>query len=74
MNALRSQIDKMIDISIEYPYLEDDKYCEKWSSKDKSTVITMRYENYCCFVFNLLERGWKHFGGNKLKIEKMAIY
>ena len=70
MNALRNQLDKMIDISIEYPYLEDDIFCKNWSSKKKPSLKAMRYENYCCFVFNLLERVWSHFAGNKREIEK----
>lgn len=59
---IHDQIDKLTDIGIQYPYLEDDAFCANWNPKDKSDEA-MRYDNYCCFVFNLIERIWKfHWG------------
>ncbi|MGO9567870.1 MAG: hypothetical protein ACLP5H_10045 [Desulfomonilaceae bacterium] len=64
-------IDKVIGISIDYPYLEDDNFCKAWKEIDKTTEEAMRYENYCCLVFNLLEHLWSFNNGNESKIAKM---
>jgi hypothetical protein len=77
-NSLRAQrrqhvenmIAKMIDIAITYPYLEDDAFCARWNDKTKSSEEGQRYENYCCFVFNLLETVWKLHGGKGSDIER----
>jgi hypothetical protein len=68
---LENMIDKMIDIAFSYPYLEDDAFCSSWDTMEKSTPEAQRYDNYCCFVFNLLERMWKFQAGNRRKIEEM---
>ncbi len=59
----------MIMISIKYPYLEDDAFCNKWKTKKKYSAEELRYENYCCIVFNIIETLYLHYGGNKNKIE-----
>ena len=64
-------IDKVISFSIEYPYLEDDKFVGRGRRRDKTTEKAMRYDNYCCLVFNLLEQLWDFHNGNESKIAKM---
>ena len=57
------QVQKIIEFSITYPYLEDDEFCNSWpnitkdpaSDKDDSRDRKQRYENYCCHVFNTIE-------------------
>lgn len=58
-------------LAIQYPYFEDDNFCSIWTrEKCLSEEKFQRYENYCCIVFNLLEEMWRHFSGNKKKIEE----
>lgn len=58
-------------ITITYPFLEDDEFCASWidnrKNKDEKFI---RYENYCCLVFNLLSEIWKFHNGDKKKIEE----
>ena len=68
---IENMISKIIDISITYPYLEDDAFCAAWPLADKTDREAMRYENYCCLVFNLLETLWQHCDGDSRKIDDM---
>ncbi len=70
-SALDDQIVKVIEIGIEYPYVENDDFCAKWPDVDKNSEQGIRYDNYCCLVFNLMERLWRHFEGDREKIENM---
>ena len=65
--ALHDMLNKMISFGIEYPYLENTEYCSRWSD-NPDDENSMRYDNYCCFVFNLLERSWKHHKGDEQKL------
>lgn len=65
LNALVAQLNA---ITIQYPILEDDDFCAKWPPKAPPAETDMRYDNYCCLVFNLVERLWRHFKGNAQKI------
>lgn len=68
---LNEQILSLNKILIKHPYLDDDDFCKTWpqnrTSKDKKY---MRYESYCCIVFNLLEQIYKLFNGDEKKIEE----
>lgn len=68
---LHDLINKVNDIAIRYPYLEDDYFCTTWKDMNKKDESAMRYENYCCQVFNLLERLWDFHGGNEQEMHKM---
>ena len=37
---------------------------------DEKSDRAMRYDNYCCLVFNTIERIWKHCKGNENRIEE----
>ena len=64
---------KVVDVSISYPRLEDDAFCAEWVKADKTDLEVMRYDNYCCLVFNLLETVWRYCGGNEEKIEDIVF-
>mgnify|MGYP001466640284 CR=1 FL=1 len=70
---IEQTINEVLNISMEYPLLENDDFCAKWYLRDNCDIDRMRYENYCCRVFNLLERIWFFCGGNMEKIN-MIIY
>ena len=59
---------KIIELAIQYPYLENDAYCGMWPDVDGSIDNRMRYDNYCCLVFNALESTWRHHNGDRAKI------
>ena len=67
--SIEQRLDKVRDISIEHPYLEDDNFCSNWPTSDRSSEKSMRYENYCCLWFNLCESIWEFYGGKKEDIE-----
>ncbi len=70
MSALHDMVGKMLDISIEHPFVEDDSFCSKWPPARPSSERAMRYYDYCCFVFNTLERVWRHFDGDREQVCK----
>jgi hypothetical protein len=51
-------VQKIIEFSMTYPYLEDDTFCVQWPEipDDPNSEKRQRYEHYCCHVFNTLER------------------
>ena len=68
---IENMISKLVDVAITYPYLEDDRFCDSWNEADKNDEKAMRYDNYCCLVFNLLETLWKQCGGDTKRIESI---
>jgi hypothetical protein len=59
---------RLIEWAIEYPFLEDDEFCRSWPETNRSRDDNMRYENYCCHVFNQVEHAWELFKGDELKM------
>jgi hypothetical protein len=65
---LRDEIFQINRLAIEYPYFEENKFCSQYEEyKDEKTL---RYDSYCCIVFNLLEKICEHFKYKKNKIEQ----
>jgi hypothetical protein len=67
-NHIADRLDDVGRTAIEYPYLEDDAFCAGWSPTTRDDRY-LRYSSYCCLVFNVLERAWRHYGGNRAQIE-----
>jgi hypothetical protein len=69
--SLDSQLNCIIDIAIQYPYLENKVFTENWISKyDPSDEKALRYELYATRVFNYLSLFAKFHNYNIKKIEK----
>jgi len=67
---LNEQILELNKIVIKYPYLEDDDFCKTWPDNRYSKEEKyLRYDSYCCIVFNLLEQIYKLYKGNEDKME-----
>jgi hypothetical protein len=65
-----NQLDSILDIAIQYPYLESRVFTEKWHSKyDPSDEKALRYEQYATRIFNYLSRFAKFHNYNVEKIE-----
>jgi len=70
LRTLNTQLDDILKIGIEYPYLENLKFTETWNkNKDSLDDKYVRYENYCTLVFNYMERLCSHYKYNQNKIE-----
>lgn len=68
--ALQENLDTIIKIAIEYPYLESKSFANSWKQyKCEETDSYIRYDNYCTLLFNYIERLCKHHKFNKNKIE-----
>ncbi len=55
---VEAMLAKAIELAMEYPYLEQDSYCSAWPTPPRADEDRERYDNYCCFIFNLIERAW----------------
>jgi len=64
---LYDEILQMNLLSIQYPYFENPDFCSSYSDSF-STDEFLRYDSYCCIVYNLLEKVWRHFNGDTNKI------
>lgn len=70
LKNLNSQLDDILKIGIEYPYLESPKFSETWNDNKESTDDKyLRYENYCTLVFNYMERLCSYYKFDQKKIE-----
>jgi hypothetical protein len=67
--SLNDQLDNILKIAIQYPYLESSKFTSTWkANKDSNEDNYLRYENYCILVFNYMERLSKFYNYNEQKI------
>lgn len=64
------QLDAILKIAIQYPYLESEHFCFSWKSDfDKNDEKYLRYDVYCNLLFNFLSRVAEHYKYDKKKIE-----
>lgn len=65
---LHKELCDILDIAIQYPYLEDREWTKNWDSTvhDEDHV---RYDLYCTRVFNYLERFCQCHGYDRQRIE-----
>ena len=70
MKNLNDQLDNIIKIAIQYPYLESPTFTSTWNNNTNSEDEKyLRYENYCILVFNYMERLCQYYKYDKAKIE-----
>lgn len=68
--SIDDQLDGILKIAVQYPYLESRSFTERWTSKhDDDDERMLRYDMYCNMLFNYLARLSDHFGYNEEKIE-----
>ena len=67
---LCGMVQKIIEFSMTYPYLEDDAFCDQWPHIEDDEK-RMRYDNYCCHVFNTLEHVWLHTDGDRAEMKRL---
>lgn len=66
--VLHDRITHLLDIGIEHPYLEDTKWCSAYHPSIGEAEKRVRYELYCCAVFNVLQDVRNFANGNRKKI------
>jgi hypothetical protein len=70
LKNLNDQLDNILKISIQYPYLENPGFTATWNDNKNSTDEKyLRYDNYCNLVFNYMERLCKYYNYNERKIQ-----
>ena len=68
---LDNQLDSILKLAFQYPYLENKEFTNKWSSKyDLSDEKSLRYEIYATIVFNYLSRFSEFYKFDIKEIEK----
>jgi hypothetical protein len=71
LKSLNDQLDGIIKIAIQYPYLENKAFADSWdTNRDSQDEKYLRYDNYCNLIFNYLERLCTYYKFDKEKIEK----
>lgn len=69
--SLDDQLDTLLKLAIQYPYLESDSFAKSWTSKyDPDDEKYLRYEHYCTLLFNCLSRVCEHFKYKQTNIEQ----
>ena len=68
---LSAKIGKMIDISLQYPFVEDPAICDEWPKSHLSDDDKLRYKDYCCYVFNVMSDVWRFARGKPEAVRKI---
>jgi hypothetical protein len=68
----KDELSKIIQISIQYPELEDSSFTVKYPSVKSNNTNYLRYDSYCILIFNLLEQVSILYKFKKAKIEKFV--
>lgn len=68
-SRLNEHLANIINIQIEYPYLENQRFCDSWDSTKVSEDNYQRYDSYCCLVFNFLSQIFDLYKGNTEQIQ-----
>ena len=67
---LDDQLDGILKIAIQYPYLESDQFTNSWTSSfDRNDERYLRYDIYCTLLFNYLARVAETYKYDQGKIE-----
>jgi hypothetical protein len=78
--TVQAMMNKTIELAMQYPHLERDDYCNSWPNPQGAVGTPPyqddrdRYDNYCCFVFNMIHTAWVLAGKKPCKIEEMLSF
>lgn len=68
--SIDDQLDGILKIAVQYPYLESERFTKSWSTNCESDDEKyLRYEIYCVLLFNFLCRISQYYKFEKKKIE-----
>ena len=67
---LNENLNKLLDIDLQYPFLEDSVFVARWKTNKKSNNDSaLRYEYYCIYVFNFLQNVCEYYEYDKKRID-----
>jgi len=67
---LDDQLDALLKIALQYPYLESPSFINNWNeNKHLGKEDYLRYDIYCNLLFNFLARVAEFYSYDKIKIE-----
>jgi hypothetical protein len=70
MEKLIQDLNKIIEIGIQYPYLESKPFTSKWvENMNLNDERYLRYDMFCNLIFNYLSHVYNYFGKDKKQIE-----
>lgn len=70
---LHAKLARILELTIEYPYLEDSTFTQSWNDKkDSPDDEMMRYDQFCNLIFNFLEELYIHFEKDEKKVEEFV--
>ncbi len=70
MKYLDDQLDSLLKIALQYPYLENPDFIKTWNeNKTSGKDEYLRYDLYCTLLFNFLARLSSHYKYNRKKID-----
>jgi hypothetical protein len=74
---LTNELNKIIEISIEYPYVEDRDFAKNWSKYKNGELVEqkieyLRYDMFCNRLYNHLHNVAEYYKYNKDKIENFV--
>lgn len=70
LKHLDDQLDDILKIAVQYPYLESSSFTKTWNDKkDTEEEEYLRYDLYCTLLFNYLARLSSYFKYDKKKID-----
>ena len=68
-SRLNENLNKLLDVNLQYPFVEDDSFISWWANhKTSNTDSSLRYQAYCEYVFNFLQNTCEYFNYDKRKI------
>lgn len=70
-SEIYSMISKITEYGLVYPIVEDERMTANWPNVEFDNTDKCRYQNYCCFVFNTMERAWKFADGNVPRMNEL---
>ncbi len=73
LSKLYDKLDKVLEISIQYPYVENANFISQWvEMRDGQNEQYLRYDMYCNLIFNYLVEVYDYYNGDKDKIEEFV--
>jgi hypothetical protein len=68
-DRLNGDLNKLLDVNLRYPYVEDSSFIAWWGYHESSNSdSSLRYQAYCEYVFNFLQNNCEYFNYDKEKI------
>lgn len=69
IGRLDDNLNKILDVSLQYPYVNDSVFISRWNlNKDSNSDSALRYNSYCEYTFDCLDNVADYFDYNLTKV------